>query len=54
MTLVRLSELIGITVVNLSVLKMIVRTIRDSTLEAICVALDCEIGDLFVLRPREA
>lgn len=51
MTLVRLSELVGVTVVNLSVLKNDrAKAIRYSTLEAICVALGCEVGDLFVLR----
>ncbi|KRE20951.1 helix-turn-helix transcriptional regulator [Agromyces sp. Soil535] len=54
MTLTRLSELVGVTVVNLSVLKNDrARAIRFSTLQAICRALECEIGELFVLRPRE-
>ena len=53
MTLARLSELVGVTVVNLSVLKNDrARAIRFSTLQAICEALDCEIGELLVLRPR--
>ena len=53
MTLARLSELVGVTVVNLSVLKNDrARAIRFSTLQAICEALDCEIGDLLVRRPR--
>lgn len=51
MTLARLSELVGVTVVNLSVLKNDrARAIRYSTLEAICVVLDCEVGDLLVRR----
>lgn len=51
MTLVRLSELAGITVVNLSVLKNDrARAIRYSTLEAICAALDCQVGELLVHR----
>jgi putative transcriptional regulator len=42
-----------VTVVNLSVLKNDrARAIRFSTLQAICRALDCEIGELLVLRPR--
>lgn len=50
MTLTRLSELVGVSVVNLSVLKNNrARAIRFSTLEAICVALGCEIGELLVL-----
>ena len=51
MTLTRLSELVGVSVVNLSVMKNDrARAIRFSTLEAVCRALDCEIGELFVLR----
>lgn len=49
MTLARLSELVGVSVVNLSVLKNDrARAIRFSTLVAICEALDCEVGDLLV------
>ena len=49
MTLARLSELVGVTVVNLSVLKNDrARAIRYSTLEAVCVALDCQVGDLLI------
>jgi len=51
MTLARLSELVGITVVNLSILKNDrARAIRYSTLEAICEALDCQVGDVLVKR----
>lgn len=53
MTLVRLSEVVGVSVVNLSVLKNDrARAIRFSTLQAICRALDCDVGELLVLRPR--
>ena len=49
MTLTRLSEIVGVSVVNLSILKNDrARAIRYSTLSAICRALDCEIGDLLV------
>ena len=49
MTLTRLSELVGLSLVNLSVLKNDrARAIRFSTLSAICAALDCEVGDLLV------
>jgi putative transcriptional regulator len=49
MTLTRLSELVGVSVVNLSVLKNDrARAIRYSTLDAICAALDCEVGELLV------
>ena len=49
MTLTRLSELVGVSIVNLSVLKNDrARAIRFSTLTAICEALVCEVGDLLV------
>ena len=49
MTLTRLSELVGVSIVNLSVLKNDrARAIRFSTLTAICEALGCEVGDLLV------
>ena len=49
MTLTKLSELVGVSVVNLSVLKNDrARAIRFSTLAAICDALKCEVGDLLV------
>ena len=50
MTLTRLSEMVGVSVVNLSVLKNDrARAIRYSTLSAICRALECEVGDLLVI-----
>jgi transcriptional regulator len=49
MTLARLSALVGVSVVNLSVLKNDrARAIRYSTLSAICRVLDCEVGELLV------
>lgn len=52
MTLTRLSELVGVSVVNLSILKNDrARAIRFSTLRAICRALECEVGDLLVVAP---
>jgi putative transcriptional regulator len=49
MTLTRLGELVGVSIVNLSILKNDrARAIRYSTLAAICAALDCEVGDLLV------
>jgi putative transcriptional regulator len=52
MTLTRLAELVGVSVVNLSVLKNDrARAIRFSTLQAVCEVLECEIGELLVLRP---
>lgn len=49
MTLTRLAALVGVSVVNLSILKNDrARAIRYSTLTAICDALECEVGDLLV------
>lgn len=51
MTLVELSDVIGISVVNLSVLKNNrAKAIRFSTLQAICRALDCQVGDLLTVK----
>ena len=53
MTLTELSATVGVSIVNLSVLKNDrARAIRYSTLRAICEALDCEVGELLVLAPR--
>jgi putative transcriptional regulator len=47
MTLTDLADRVGITIVNLSVLKTNkARAIRFSTLDAICRELDCEPGDI--------
>ena len=49
MTLTRLAELVGVSLVNLSVLKNDrARAIRFSTLTAICDAIGCDVGDLLV------
>ncbi|MFO7754551.1 MAG: helix-turn-helix transcriptional regulator [Bacteroidales bacterium] len=47
MKLKELSEIIGVSTVNLSILKQgKVKAVRFSTLEAICQALDCQPGDI--------
>ena len=47
MSLNELSERVGVTIVNLSILKQSKgKAIRFSTLEAICKALDCQPGDI--------
>ncbi|GAA1542730.1 putative transcriptional regulator [Microbacterium ginsengiterrae] len=52
MTLTQLSAIVGVSIVNLSVLKNDrARAIRYSTLRAICDALECEVGELLVLAP---
>ena len=50
MSLTELSEKVGITLANLSILKRgKARAIRFSTLAAICEALDCKPGDVLEL-----
>lgn len=47
MSVTTLTEKVGITMANLSILKNgKARAIRFSTLEAICKALDCQPGDI--------
>ena len=47
MTLTQLSEEVGITLANLSILKTgKAKAIRFSTLESICLALECQPGDI--------
>ncbi len=54
MSLGELSERVGITLANLSVLKNNkARAIRFSTLDAICRALDCTPQDILEYRPDE-
>ena len=51
MTLTELAGRVGVTVVNLSVLKNgRARAIRFSTLTALCDALGCQPGDLLSVR----
>jgi len=46
-SLTELSEKVGVTLANLSILKKNhARAIRFSTLDAICLALDCQPGDI--------
>lgn len=50
MTLTELADRVGVSVVNLSVLKNNrARAVRFSTLTAICDALGCQPGDLFTV-----
>lgn len=47
MSLTELSERVGITISNLSILKTgKAKAVRFSTLSAICEALDCQPGDI--------
>jgi putative transcriptional regulator len=54
MSVTELSEKIGITMANLSILKNAkAKAIRLSTLEAICQALNCQPGDILEYRNDE-
>ena len=54
MSLNELSDRVGITLANLSILKNNkARAIRFSTLNAICKALDCTVGDIIEYVPSE-
>ncbi|MET8338739.1 helix-turn-helix transcriptional regulator [Streptosporangium canum] len=53
MTLVELADKVGITNVNLSILKNNrAKAIRFSTLSKICEVLGCQPGDLLSFTPR--
>ena len=55
MSVTELTEKVGITMANLSILKNgKARAIRFSTLEAICKALDCQPGDIIEYKSDEA
>ena len=54
MSLTQLSEQVGITLVNLSVLKTgKAKAIRFSTLEAICEALNCDLSEILSWEPNK-
>lgn len=47
MSMTELTEKVGITMANLSILKNgKAKAVRLSTLESICAALDCQPGDI--------
>ncbi|WP_421943053.1 helix-turn-helix domain-containing protein [Pedobacter sp.] len=53
MSLTELSERVGITMSNLSILKTgKAKAIRLETLESICDVLDCQPGDILEFRPE--
>jgi len=55
MTLSELSELVGVTIVNLSILKNgRARAIRFSTLSKLCEVLECQPGDLLSWRKEDS
>ncbi len=54
MSVTELSEKVGITMANISILKNgKARAIRFETLEKICRALNCQPGDLLVYEKKE-
>ena len=54
MSLTELSENVGITISNLSILKKSkAKAIRFSTLESICKVLNCQPGDILEYRTDE-
>lgn len=54
MTLAALSAQVGVTIVNLSILKNNrAKAIRYTTLTAICDALGCQPGDLFSVKSAQ-
>lgn len=54
MRLTELSERVGISMTNLSLLKTgKVKAIRFSTLDALCRELDCQPGDLLEFAPED-
>lgn len=55
MSLTQLSNSVGVTMANLSVLKTgRAKAVRFATLSAICRALDCQPGDLLAYRAETA
>lgn len=54
MSLTELSEKVGVSMTNLSLLKTgKVKGIRFNTLEAVCRVLECEPGDIIKYEPGE-
>ncbi len=54
-TLAQLADRVGVSVVNLSILKNDrARAVRFSTLTALCDALQCQPGDLFSVEPAHS
>ncbi|MEE4207914.1 MAG: helix-turn-helix transcriptional regulator [Parvularcula sp.] len=53
MSLTELSERVGITIANLSILKTgKAKAVRFTTLEKICEVLDCQPGDILEYEPK--
>lgn len=55
MSLTELSQRVGITVANLSILKTgKAKAVRFATLDAICQVLDCQPGDILVYEKEDS
>jgi len=55
MSLTELSERVGVTLANLSILKTgKAKAVRFSTLEALCRELDCQPGDILVFEGSQS
>ena len=54
MSMTELSARVGVTMANLSILKNgKAKAVRFSTLEAICEALDCQVGDILIYEKED-
>ena len=54
MSVTELSQRVGITLANMSILKTgKAKAVKISTLAALCKALDCQPGDILEYRPEE-
>ncbi|MBQ7846281.1 MAG: helix-turn-helix transcriptional regulator [Clostridia bacterium] len=54
MSLTELSQKVGITMANLSILKTgKAKAVRFATLDAICRALDCQPGDILIYEEED-
>lgn len=54
MSVTELSEKVGITLANMSILKTgKAKAVKVTTLAKLCDALDCQPGDLLEYRPKE-
>ncbi|WOI53516.1 helix-turn-helix transcriptional regulator [Parvularcula sp. LCG005] len=55
MSLTELSDQVGVTIANLSILKTgKAKAVRFSTLEAICQTLNCQPGDILEYEPDDS
>ena len=55
MSVTELSERVGITMANISILKNgRAKAVRVETLNKLCAALDCQPGDLMAYQPGES